>query len=162
MADKVYPLKMESPNTGGTEEEMYPSEMDPTEDGLVAKELWIVADEANPRAQTVQQGVKTDAQHNLLLYDRVSGAHTLASLLGSDTKIRSGRALAGDFSGSPKKAAVTFSTPLEDNNYSVSISAQSDGRAWLAEDMTAAGFVINSQASAPIVGSVLWSAEHNS
>jgi hypothetical protein len=158
MVDKVFPLKMET----GVENDYYPTEIDATEDGIPVKELLVVADETDPKNQTIQQGVRTDAQNNLVLFDRHCGERPLAELLGSDLKIRAGRALTGDFSGTPKKAVVTFSTPFADNNYSVSLVGQSDSRSWLAEDLTTDGFTINSQANAAIVGSVLWTAEHNS
>lgn len=37
MVDKVRPLKIESPSLGGTESDMFPSEVDPAEDYLASK-----------------------------------------------------------------------------------------------------------------------------
>jgi hypothetical protein len=75
-------------------------------------------------------------------------------------QIQEGRAAPGDFSGSPKTAAVTFSVPFVDNNLSIQITSQFDGRAWLAENITTTGFTINSQAAQPITGYVFWVAQH--
>lgn len=73
---------MEHSALGGTEVDEVPRSADPTEDGVVTKEVWIVSDETSPMTQTVQQGIKTDESHNLVFYDRVSGQQTLASLIG--------------------------------------------------------------------------------
>jgi hypothetical protein len=81
MADKTYPLKWESSSSGGTEDDLAPTELDPTEDAIVCKEVQIVADESTPKTSTVQQGLKTDGSNNLVLFDRNSGEKTIADLL---------------------------------------------------------------------------------
>ena len=45
MADKVYPLKYERSSEGGTQDDERATEMSPGEDGFVAKQMMIVADE---------------------------------------------------------------------------------------------------------------------
>lgn len=44
MGDKVRPLKLENPADGGTELDLYPTEVNPVEDNLVAKGLYIIDD----------------------------------------------------------------------------------------------------------------------
>lgn len=57
------------------------------------------------------------------------------------------------FTGTPRKATVTFSTPFPNANYSVSIMG-ADSRAWSYESKTASGFVINSNANRALTGNV--------
>jgi len=52
----------------------------------------------------------------------------------------------GAFSGNPKKATVTFATPFEDTDYTITFSPITDGTKTFspaAETKTANGFVIN-------------------
>ena len=60
------------------------------------------------------------------------------------------------FTGNPKTFAVLFTTPYPTTNYSISISC-TEGRLWVPENVTPTGFTINSQANAPLVGTVYWS-----
>lgn len=71
---------------------------------------------------------------------------------------KSGLALAGDFTGSPKKATVTFANPFPTNNYTVNITG-TDVRAWSIESKTQSSFVINANASSPIISVVGWQAQ---
>lgn len=98
----------------------------------------------------------------LLVYDiNVGGKREDRAVTFGDTlRAKGGRVLGSDFSGSPKRAAVVFSKPFPDTNYSVVINGQMDGRAWLAESIAANGFTINAQASATIIGLVFWTAEY--
>ena len=73
---------------------------------------------------------------------------------------KSGKLLHTDFSGSPKKATVTFSVSFPDANYSVSIVG-ADGRCWIAEAQTGSSFTINAQAKALLTGPVQWTAIYN-
>ena len=74
---------------------------------------------------------------------------------------KSGEVLHPAFSGDPQKADVTFDEPFPDNNYTPIISSGSDGRTWLAENRTAGGFTVNSQARTLLTGPVSWVATYN-
>lgn len=63
----------------------------------------------------------------------------------------------GSFSGNPKKATITFTTPFLDTNYSVSIIS-TDSRSWSIESITNGGFVINANANADLNSNVYWNA----
>jgi hypothetical protein len=63
---------------------------------------------------------------------------------------------AGNFTGSPKKAAVTFSTAFPNTSYAVTIMGLSDQRIWTYESITANGFTINANAAQALTGSVVW------
>ena len=69
--------------------------------------------------------------------------------------IKSGRKLLSDFTGSPKKATVTFGAAFPNVNYSVTITGV-DGRFWTVENKTTNGFVINSNANQALTGDVFW------
>lgn len=73
-------------------------------------------------------------------------------------RLKSGKALAGDFSGSPKRATVTFPTPFPTNNYTVNITG-TDVRVWTIESKTTSSFVINANANAAIISLVGWQAQ---
>jgi len=74
--------------------------------------------------------------------------------------IRSGRALASDFSGSPKKATITLPFSFPNTNYSVSFSGV-DSRVFTYESLTTTTFVINANANLPLTGDVKWIAQLN-
>ncbi len=61
------------------------------------------------------------------------------------------------FLGSPRTAPVVFDIPFLTTDYSIVISGI-DVRQWSVEEQTPAGFVINSNADAPIKHSVFWNA----
>jgi hypothetical protein len=63
------------------------------------------------------------------------------------------------FAGNPKVAAVTFTAPFPDENYSVVVTG-SDGRMWSVTAKTAAGFTINSNANQAPTGPVSWLATY--
>lgn len=44
MTDKVRPLKLENPADGGTELDMYPTEVNPQEDNIVSKGIYLIDD----------------------------------------------------------------------------------------------------------------------
>lgn len=76
--DRVRPLKLEDPATGGTQLDPFPSEADPTEDYL------------DTRGVTLQEGgsddeqvyIERDASGNMVFEDPIVGApYTLANLL---------------------------------------------------------------------------------
>jgi len=62
----------------------------------------------------------------------------------------------GGFTGSPKKATVTFSAAFADANYSVSVIGDGDVRTWTIESKVAGSFVINANSASGISNSVLW------
>jgi hypothetical protein len=74
--------------------------------------------------------------------------------------VKGGIVAAGSFSGSPKKATVTFGTAFPNTSYNISISG-ADGRTWTYESKTASGFVINANANASLTGEVSWQAVAN-
>jgi hypothetical protein len=65
-----------------------------------------------------------------------------------------------DFSGNPLSYAVTLPISFADNNYTVQIGSNADGRTWLAQSLTANGFVINSQSKTRLTGNVFWTAQY--
>jgi|WetSurMetagenome_2_1015567.scaffolds.fasta_scaffold17540_2 hypothetical protein len=64
------------------------------------------------------------------------------------------------FTGNPKTASVTFTTPFVDNNYAVNITGV-DNRNWTAESLTSSGFVINANANKDLISQVFWNATHS-
>jgi hypothetical protein len=63
-----------------------------------------------------------------------------------------------EWSGSPKKATVTFSLPFSTTGYVVKINGSQDNRIWTYEEKTASGFKISSNAASLITGEVSWEA----
>ena len=82
MADRCAPIKWESPSKGGTQTDTVPTEIDPNEDGLNARSLFLQNDSSAD--STVE--ISRDASNNLTIKDGVvSGTKTLTDLLaGSD------------------------------------------------------------------------------
>lgn len=76
------------------------------------------------------------------------------------TASKAGVIAAVTFTGNPKTASVTFTTPFVDNNYAVTITGL-DNRNWTAETLTASGFTINSNANQNLIGQVFWNATHS-
>lgn len=110
---------------------------------------------------SIEPHLDYDPEYLLVAQANTGGKREDRAVTFGDTLLaKSGRVAGASFSGSPKTATVSFAKPFPDNNYAVALSAQLDGRAWLAESLTAGGFVINAQASAPIAGLVYWSAEY--
>lgn len=70
---------------------------------------------------------------------------------------KSGAKAFGDFAGTPLKVTVTFNTPFDDANYSVSITGV-DSRAWSIESVAAGSFVINANSNTALTGNVYWTA----
>lgn len=85
-------------------------------------------------------------------YARADHAHLNNALLN-----RSGVVTAVTFSGTPKKATVTFAVALPSATYSVKITGQ-DARTWTYETRTTGGFVINSNANQALTNDVSWEA----
>lgn len=72
----------------------------------------------------------------------------------------SGSVPAASFTGTPRTATVTFSTPFASANYTVTVTSTDDGRSWKvpSASMLTTGFTINSQANAALTGPVMWQA----
>jgi hypothetical protein len=62
-----------------------------------------------------------------------------------------------NFSGTPYKATVTFSSAFANNNYSISIAGE-DERAFTPENKSSAGFRINTNSDIPLTGNTYWTA----
>jgi hypothetical protein len=77
-----------------------------------------------------------------------------------NSKNISGRVLAINFTGSPRKTTVTLSQTLPNTSYSVAISGV-DARAWTVESLTITSFIINSNASLALTGDVRWQIQIN-
>lgn len=71
---------------------------------------------------------------------------------------KNGSVTGSTFSGNPKKATVTFTTPFTSNNYAITITG-GVARTWNIESKTASGFTINSNANTAFATSnVFWNA----
>ena len=75
-------------------------------------------------------------------------------------KTKSGVVAAITFTGSPKKATVTFTTVFPSTAYSVNITG-ADARSWTIESKLAGSFVINANANQALTGEVSWQAQLN-
>lgn len=69
--------------------------------------------------------------------------------------VKSGIIAAGSFTGTPRKAAVTFSSAYLDASYAIAVTGV-DARSWTYESKTASGFTINSNAAKALTGEVSW------
>lgn len=83
---------------------------------------------------------------------------TFKDLLTTTTLSKSGRIAAGGFTGTPRKATVTFATAFPNTNYTITVLG-ADGRSFIYESKLAASFVINAQANAALSGEVHWQAQ---
>ena len=70
-------------------------------------------------------------------------------------KIYANNILATSFSGNPKKASVTFTNPMPDTDYTITISS-ADARVWTFESKTINGFTLNSNSNQALTGEVHW------
>lgn len=89
-----------------------------------------------------------------------SSTNTQDAIEEVKNRVKSGIVLAGSFSGNPKQATVTFTTPFPDNNYSVVIDGI-DKRSWSYELKTASGFIIDANANQNLTSDVSWIATRN-
>ena len=114
------------------------------------------------------QGVAAPVGSVAMLYDEANptayGQWQKVGLADTDWKKlnpgkKSGYVNPGDFSGTPKKATVTFATPFLTTNYVVQINGTNDNRSWTYESVNAGSFVINANANSAITGIVSWAAE---
>lgn len=74
---------------------------------------------------------------------------------GITAKYRNGVLSPSDFSGSPRKATVVFTTPW-DVSYVPLTPTGADGRLWTIEDIDLDGFTINSNSDEALTGLVYY------
>lgn len=103
-------------------------------------EIVAITYNATKAAGTLEKYARADHNHgcNLPLYKAGSVAST-------------------SFTGSPRTAAVTFSTAFPSTSYAVVVTG-SDGRVWKVTDIAVGGFTINSNAAQALTGPVFWQA----
>jgi hypothetical protein len=70
-------------------------------------------------------------------------------------KTKSGTVAGASFTGAPRKATVTFTTPYSTTNYSIGITGVNN-RTYTYESKTVSGFVINTNANTVVTGNVDW------
>ena len=79
--DYVLPMKMESPEAGGDEYNEIPTELDPREDGVLAREFAIPLDGQHPKTSVIQQRVGVDqVTKDIVIEDTNAGPITLTDL----------------------------------------------------------------------------------
>lgn len=99
--------------------------------------------------------IRIASSNNLKTINGISLIGTGNLIVSLPTKANT--VLAGSFTGNPKKATVTFSTPFADANYSIALSA-ANARTFTIENKTPNGFVINTNANTALTGSVDYTA----
>jgi hypothetical protein len=105
-----------------------------------------------PAATAVSVG-STNAEGTSTSVARADHVHSITN------RVKAGVVASGSFSGSPKKATVTFTAAFGSTNYAIEIKGV-DVRTWSYDSATKAttGFVINSNANAALTGEVSWTA----
>lgn len=78
--DRVFPEKIESAYTGGTQENTRLTALNPKEDGLIVKGLGIHHNEADPYQGTIGQVIDCDENGNLRFKDTLTGTKLLSEL----------------------------------------------------------------------------------
>ena len=79
--DKVRPLKIESISGGGSQDNVYPHDLDPNEDGVSVRGVLVQSDVSDD----TDVAVSRDASDNMTFKDKVvSGTKTLTELLAAD------------------------------------------------------------------------------
>lgn len=76
--DRIQPLKIEGTDTGGTENDDFPTGTDPNEDHIDCRGVTI----QNDTSDDEMVGIERDASDNLQLRDGVAGTYSLSALLG--------------------------------------------------------------------------------
>ena len=95
---------------------------------------------------------------NTLTIGQNQGQSNLTTTVGLRTK--SGSVASGTFAGTPRTAAVTFTTAFANTNYSIQITG-ADNRSFTYQSKATTGFTINTNANTPLTGNVDWVAiEH--
>jgi hypothetical protein len=140
------------------------------EDGIHSPVSYLFADAAAREAATgftpedVNKLARQVSDNSLWLLTAISP--TTWSQFGGEFDlsgtIKAGTIAPGAFSGSPKKAAVTFSAPFSSTSYSAVADSVTDGTKTFAisiESKTVAGFVVNLNTNnAANLVEVTWSA----
>lgn len=83
MVDRVRARKFESPESGGTQTDEFPTGLDPNEDYLDVRGITVQNDTSNDETVLVDR----DASDNLTFTDPVTGSKTLAELSASSSGI---------------------------------------------------------------------------
>lgn len=83
MADRVRPLKVENTTEGGQNDQGFQTDMNPMQDTVpMYKEMLLVDDEPNiDKITEIQQGVNVDGNHEINLFDRVTGITKLSQMV---------------------------------------------------------------------------------
>ena len=114
-----------------------------------------------PRADHVHNhGAQTAPTHHAVVTQTDNGFMSSGDKTKLDTLVaKAGIVSAGSFSGNPKLATVTFTSPFVDNNYAINLTGI-EGRVWIPLSVSAGGFTINTQANAAVSNNVYWVAIH--
>jgi hypothetical protein len=84
-----------------------------------------------------------------------NNAVTSSYSLNAGLKNKAGSVANTSFSGSPLTASVTFSSGFSNGDYAIAITGE-DSRAWMIQNKTPNGFVINSVSSVALTGNTYW------
>lgn len=119
MVDGVYALKVESLGTGGNpaDERFYPDPINPIQDALVCRRIYLLHDTSVVTDRTVY--VDRDSNGRMLFIDPENPGGRTLSQVYAGLSAKSGKVLAASFSGTPRKATVTFTAAYPDTNYSI-------------------------------------------
>lgn len=71
--------------------------------------------------------------------------------------VKNNAVAAGSFTGNPRKATVTFTTPFPNANYSITITGE-DSRTWTIESKVSGSFIINSNSAIAPINNTYWQA----
>lgn len=121
----------------------------------------IGASNSFPRSDHVHNhGSQTTPTHHAAATQSANGFMSSGDKTKLDNLVaKAGIVSAGSFTGNPKLATVTFTTPFVDNNYAINLTGL-EGRVWIPLSISASGFTINTQAGAAISNNVYWVAIH--
>lgn len=104
-------------------------------------------------------GSQTTPTHHAVATPSANGFMSSTDKAKLDLLItKSGRVGAASFTGSPRKATVTFAAPFASTNYSLVITGV-DARIWSYESKSASSFVISANANTALTGEVSWQAQ---
>lgn len=71
------------------------------------------------------------------------------------TNVKAGTVASGSFTGSPRKATVTFGASFSSTSYAITITGI-DARTWTYESKTTGGFTISANSASALSGEVSW------
>lgn len=74
---------------------------------------------------------------------------------GGSNVIKAGSVAPSSFSLNPSQSSVSFTTPMANTNYGVSVIG-GDARSWTIESKTTSSFTINTNSSVPLTTSASW------